>query len=275
MSSSKDVVRVAVIQMSSQADLDQNLARVAELVGRAASEGAELIALPENFAYLGPPDGRRALAEKLDGSGPILRAVTDLARRHRIVLVAGAMPERSDDPARPYQTCVAVGSDGAVLAAYRKIHLYDVTLSETERYCESDSMTRGSEVVSVAARGFTMGLSICYDLRFPELYRRLVDRGAHLLLTPASFTWTTGKDHWFILVRARAIESQSYVVAAAQSGTDFAGRRTFGGSVIVDPWGDIVAQCSDGEGIAFATVDRARIEEVRRKLPSLEHRRLA
>jgi predicted amidohydrolase len=266
-------LRVGVVQMSSQTQCPQNLARAADWVGRAAKDGADLVVLPENFAYLGPAEGRCALAERIDGGGPIVTAIAAMARSHKVVVVAGTIPEQSPDAARPYQTCAVFGPEG-LLATYRKIHLFDVDLSASERYCESDTMTAGHEVIDVVAGGFRLGLSICYDLRFPELYRRLADRGSEIITVPAAFTLTTGKDHWHALLRARAIENQAYVVAAGQSGAHSGGRNTYGKSLIADPWGDVIAQCSDGEGIAVGVIERQRIDDVRARLPSLKHRRL-
>jgi predicted amidohydrolase len=269
-------LRVAAVQMSSQDDLAANLARAGELVARAAGAGAELVLLPENFAYFGSEEGKRAVAEVVGdaSSGPILGAVREAAHRHRVHVVAGGMPERAAEPARPYNACVVVSPDGKTLGKYRKVHLFDVDVGDGQRYCESASTTPGDELVTVAVAGFSVGLSVCYDLRFPELYRKLAAAGADVLIVPAAFTLATGKDHWHVLLRARAIESQAYVVAAAQWGTHPRGRRTYGKSLIADPWGDVVAQCAEGEGVAIADVDRAYIERVRSTLPALRHRRL-
>jgi predicted amidohydrolase len=184
------------------------------------------------------------------------------------------MPERSSDPQRPFNTCAVVAPDGALVARYRKVHLFDVEVGDGQRYCESASTTPGAEPVVVSVRGFKVGLSVCYDVRFPELYRKLADLGAEIAVVPAAFTLATGKDHWHVLLRARSVELQAYVVAAAQWGAHPHGRRTYGKSLIADPWGDVIAQCSDGEGFAVATVDRRRIESVRTSLPSLRHRKL-
>jgi predicted amidohydrolase len=270
-----DELRVGVVQMSSQDDLASNLARAVDLIDRAAAEGAKLVLLPENFAYMGTDEGKRSIAEDVDGAvrGPILKALADAARRVGICIVAGGMPERSPDAERPHNACVVLGPDGAVVARYRKVHLFDVDVADGQRYRESASTAPGTEAIAVSLFGIKVGLSICYDLRFPELYRKLADLGAELLLVPAAFTLATGKDHWHVLLRARAIESQAYVAAAAQWGTHPQGRRTYGKSLIADPWGDVIAQCSEGEGIAVATFDRKRIDRVRSSLPSLRHRR--
>lgn len=260
------MLKVAVVQMTSGPDVERNLASVAALVGTAQQEGARVVLLPENFAYLGAPHGRRAAAESLSGGGPILAALGRLAKQHDVFIVGGALPERSSDPNRPYQTSVVVSPTGELVAHYRKLHLYDANPAQGESYCESESMTPGDTVVDVTIEGFKLGLTICYDVRFPELYGVLRSRGVDLLLVPASFTLTTGKDHWHVLLRARAIETQSYVAAAAQFGRS-GERSTYGKSLIADPWGDVVVQCSDGEGVATAAIHRDQIERVRRSMP--------
>jgi deaminated glutathione amidase len=269
-------LRVAAVQLSSQDDVAKNLARAAELVVRAGEGGANLVLLPENFAYLGPEEGKRAIAEPVGGEprGPILEALAGAARRARVHVIAGGMPERAADPARPYNACVVIAPDGAIVGKYRKVHLFDVDVGDGQRYCESASTTPGDVPVTVAVGGFWIGLSVCYDLRFPELYRKLAEAGSDVLVVPAAFTLATGKDHWHVLLRARAIESQAYVVAAAQWGAHPRGRRTYGKSLIADPWGDVIAQCPEGEGIAMADVERAYLAEVRAKLPALRHRKL-
>jgi predicted amidohydrolase len=268
-------LRVGVVQMSSQDDLASNLARAVDLVDRAAAGGAKLVLLPENFAYMGTDEGKRGVAEDLDGGvrGPILKALSDAARRAGIFIVAGGMPERSGDADRPHNACVVVGPDGAIVGRYRKVHLFDVDVGDGQRYRESASTAAGGDAVVVSLLGIKVGLSICYDLRFPELYRKLSDLGAELMVVPAAFTLATGKDHWHVLLRARAIESQAYVAAAAQWGTHPQGRRTYGKSLIADPWGDVIAQCPEGEGFAVAAFDRKHLDRIRATLPSLRHRR--
>lgn len=271
-----DVLRVAAVQLSSQASLDENLARCRVLVERAAQRGARLVVLPENFAYFGPESGKRAVAEALGDGGLIQSTLAATARSHGVTIVAGGMPEKSPDAERPFNTCAVLGADGAVVAAYRKIHLFDVDLADGSSLRES-SATRGADPptpVVVDVDGFRVGLSICYDLRFPELYRKLVDLGAELVLVPAAFTLHTGKDHWHVLLRARAIESQTWVLAAAQYGKHPGGRTTYGHSLLVDPWGTVVTDASDGEGVVVGDVDRAVTTRVRGSLPCLSHRRL-
>jgi predicted amidohydrolase len=265
----------AAVQMSSQADVGENLDLASELLREAARRGAKIALLPENFAYFGDEGGRRAHAEVLAPDaepGPIGIRLASVARELGIHLIAGGMPERSDDPDRPFNTCAVFGPDGVLAAKYRKCHLFDVDLVERP-YRESGSTTPGDEVVAATMGGLQVGLSICYDLRFPELYRGLSALGAEVLVVPAAFTVTTGKDHWHVLLRARAIESQSYVVAAAQWGNHPLGRQTYGKSCIIDPWGEIIAQASEGEGVITGIIDRAYLEQVRGSLPSLRHRR--
>lgn len=271
----RDEVIWGAVQMSSQGEVGANLERALALVGEAVRRGAEAVVLPENFAFMGDEEGKRAVAEDLDrADGPIARALGEAARLHGVSIVAGGMPERSGDPSRPFNTCAVFGSDGVIAARYRKVHLFDVDLADGSRYRESASTTAGAEPMTAGVAGMKVGLSVCYDVRFPELYRALSRAGADVIVVPAAFTLMTGKDHWHVLLRARAIESQAYVVAAAQWGKHPRGRQTYGKSCIIDPWGDIVAQASDAEGVITAALDRAYIERVRAGLPALQHRRL-
>jgi predicted amidohydrolase len=269
----KDELRVAAVQLNSQGDVARNLEAVRQLVGRAKQRGAELVLLPENFAFFGPEAEKRKVAETL-ADGHIVRALGDLAREHALCVIGGGFPERTADDARPHNTLLAVGPDGETLATYRKIHLFDVELGSGGSYSESAATTPGTSVVVVEVGGFKLGLSICYDLRFPELYRALSEQGAEVLLVPAAFTLHTGKDHWHVLLRARAIEAQAFVVAAAQYGAHPGARQTYGHSLVVDPWGTVIAEASDGVGIVSATLERERLDAVRRSLPSLTHRKL-
>jgi predicted amidohydrolase len=261
--------------MSAEDDVTRNLTECARLVGHARAAGAALVVLPENFAYFGPESRRRELAETVgDTSAPIQRALSEMASTHGITIVAGGMPEKSDDRERPYNTCVVFDRRGERVAAYRKIHLFDVDLKDGTTLRESASTAAGADAVVVAVGGFTIGLSICYDLRFPELYRLLAKKGADVIVVPAAFTVHTGKDHWHVLLRARAIESQAWVIAAAQWGKHPRGRSTYGHSMVVDPWGTIVGEASDRSTVVVADVDRGYLESVRASLPSLTHRRL-
>jgi predicted amidohydrolase len=264
---------VAAVQLSSQERLEDNLEQCARWVRRARERGAQLVLLPENFAFMGPEVDKRSIAERLgDPSAPIQSALAAMARESGVVLCAGGLPEASGDPNRPYNTHCVLSPRGELVGSYRKIHLFDVTLPDGSELCESAATSAGREPVVIEVEGFRVGLSICYDLRFPELYRKLVDRGAEVLLVPAAFTLLTGKDHWHVLLRARAIESQCFVVAAAQWGSHPKGRTTYGHSLVADPWGTVIAECSDGPGVVVAELDRAVLERVRGSVPSLRHR---
>jgi predicted amidohydrolase len=266
---------VGIVQLSSQDDVAINLARATDLVVQATRAGAELVALPENFAFMGEEDDKRRIAEPGDGSGPILGAMRDLAQRTKAWIVAGGMPERSDDPARPYNTSFLVTPDGRVAAKYRKVHLFDVEIPHGPTLKESNGSKAGElDIATCDVRGVPCGMTICYDLRFPELYRKLASLGARVVTVPAAFTLTTGKDHWTVLLRARAIEDQVFVVAPAQHGRHPRGRQTYGKSVVVDPWGDVLAQVGEGEGWAVARLDFAYQDKVRAGLPCMAHRRL-
>jgi predicted amidohydrolase len=267
-------LNVAAVQLNSQDDVEDNLRTVAKLVRDAAQRGARLVLLPENFAFFSAGDARRNVAESLVGPpGPIRSALTALAKGTRVNIVAGGFPETSTDPLRPYNTCAVFADTGSLVASYRKIHLFDVLLEETT-LTESKATLAGEQPTVVEACGVKVGLSICYDLRFPELYRSLCAQGAELLVVPAAFTLHTGKDHWRVLLRARAIEAQCWVLAAAQWGRHPEGRTTYGHSMLIDPWGTVVSEASDGVGVMFGRIERQRLEDIRRELPALQHRRL-
>ncbi len=264
----------ACAQMTSRADVDENLATCRRLVGEAHDRGARLIVLPENFAFMGLGEQEKfAIAEAVEAPGKIGQALREMASAHHMWVIAGGMPERSEAADKVYNTCLVVSPHGEIAARYRKIHLFDVDLPGAVLR-ESASVAAGSEIAVAKLEACTLGLSVCYDVRFPELYRALVERGANVLLVPAAFTVPTGRDHWEVLLRARAIESQAFVVAAAQWGEHNATRRSFGRSLIADPWGTVLCTVPDGEGVALAELDFARLEDVRRRLPSLRHRRL-
>jgi predicted amidohydrolase len=262
-------VQISVIQMTSGDSLESNVARAAELVASAAQ--ADLVVLPERWNLVAGTDATRSGAEPLDGSS--LQAARGWALQHEIHLLAGSIAERSEDPARPFNTSVLIGPDGSDLAVYRKLHLFDVVVGGAE-YRESAATGAGSEIVVGEVDGVGVGLSVCYDLRFPELFRALTLRGAQILAVPAAFTAHTGPAHWEVLLRARAIEDQSYVVAAGQVGVGGDGRTSHGHSMIVDPWGVVIAEVEGGEGVATAEISTDRVAEVRETLPSLAHRRI-
>ncbi len=266
---------VGLLQLSSQPDVAANLATISRLAREAAGRGASIVALPENFSLMGAGDEARAAAAEVltDGAGgPVLDALRALAVRHRVSLVGGGMAERSADPERPFNSAVALDPSGHIVAVYRKIHLFDVDLADGTTLTESASTTPGGDVVVCDLGGLKVGLSICYDLRFPELFRRLREAGAELVFVPAAFTLTTGRDHWHALLRARAIEQQVWVAAPAQWGAHPKGRQTYGKSLLVDPWGDVVAQAPEGVGVVVGEVRAGRTDEVRRAMPVARHR---
>jgi len=263
---------VAVAQMTSTTDVERNLAAAEDLVERAAHRGAAFVGLPENFAFLrseGEP-----VPEPQDLDGPWVRRMAGLARRLQVTLLLGSLPERVTGEARVRNTSVLLGPDGGTLAVYRKIHLFDIDLPGMEHLKESRAVVPGNEVVLADTALGPVGLSICYDLRFPELYRELARRGARVLCVPSAFTERTGKAHWEVLLRARAIENLAYVLAPAQVGHHGGGRASHGQALIADPWGAVVAQVPDGEGIALAELDFERLLRLRRELPALSHARL-
>jgi deaminated glutathione amidase len=265
-------VLAAVVQMTSTADVERNLETAGRLVELAARRGATFVGLPENFAFLRSEGQPVPEAQDLDG--PWVRAMSDLARRHHLTLLLGSLPERIAGDARVRNTSVLVGPDGGRIATYSKMHLFDIDLPGMEHLKESRSVVPGTELVVAQTALGPLGLSICYDLRFPELYRALVRRGARVLAVPAAFTERTGRAHWELLLRARAVENLAYVVAPAQVGTHAPGRASFGHAMIVDPWGEVLAQVADGEGIAVAELDFDRQDRLRRELPALQHARL-
>jgi predicted amidohydrolase len=265
-------MRAAAVQMDSNAERDRNLANAEALVRAAAADGATLVALPERFDLRGHPADYERSAEQLEHSRTVAWA-RDLARELRIDLIAGSTSERRDGHDKLANTSLHVGPGGEVKAAYRKVHLFDVTVGDTD-YRESDSDEPGDElVVSEAEDGTKVGLSICYDLRFPELYRILALNGALVLTVPANFTRTTGEAHWEVLLRARAVENQAFVVAPAQAGEYPPGMPAYGNAMIVDPWGEVLARApGEGETFVAADLDFARLADVREKLPSLQNR---
>lgn len=263
----------AVVQMTSTADPEASWSRAADLIERAARHGAALVATPEHAGFLGPPAAKVAAAESLDG--PICRRFAGLARGLGIHLLLGSFSERGADPSRCRNTSVLFGPDGGTLAVYRKVHLFDVDVSETLSYRESETVEPGEDLVVAPTALGRLGLSVCYDLRFGALYRALVRGGAEVLCVPAAFTLTTGRDHWGPLLRARAIECQAYVLAPAQYGRhdDPGLGESYGHAMIVDPWGHVVAMASDGPGLALAEIDLARVERARRSIPMGRHAR--
>lgn len=264
--------QVAVVQMVSSDVLADNLARAGSLLAQAAAGGAQLALLPENFALMGRDEKAKLAITEVNGDGPIQSWLATQARRLGLWLIGGSIPLAAPD-GRCYAACLVFDPAGQCQARYDKIHLFDVDLAGGESYRESRTIAPGSTPVAVTTPWGQLGLSICYDLRFPELYRSYA--GAELLVVPSAFTQQTGAAHWECLLRARAIENQAYVLAADQGGLHQNGRQTFGGSMIIDPWGQVLARMDQGEGVALAQVDMEFLQRCRSNLPALQHRRQA
>jgi deaminated glutathione amidase len=264
-------MRIACVQMTSRDDKAANLEQAERLVSEAAISGAEVVLLPEKWNYIGDAEGLHENAEPLEG-GESAEAMSAWAEQHGITLVGGSITERREGREKASNTCLVFDPDGSLQAVYRKIHLFDVDVGGLV-YRESEAEEAGDEPVLAHAGEWNIGLSICYDVRFPELYRLLAVEGADVLTVPSHFTLHTGRDHWEVLLRARAIENTCYVAAAAQTGETRPGRPSYGRSLVADPWGLVVALAPDEETVITADLDRARLEDVRRNLPSLASRR--
>ena len=267
-------LRVGAVQMRSTNDLAANLGVVRELTGRAASEGARFVALPECFSFLGQREGDKlAIAESLETGGPILGTLRELATKHGIWLLGGGTPEIvPGDAKRTYNTAILVDPRGQIAATYRKIHLFDVDIPGGAVLRESDATCAGKDLVVADIDGAKVGLTICYDVRFPELYRSLaLDKGAEVLMVPAAFTAHTGAAHWHLLLRARAIEDQAWVVAPAQWGRHNEKRESFGHTLVADPWGAIVGEQAAEDGVVMATLDGATVAKRRAQMPCHKH----
>ena len=261
----------AAVQMTASTSKEENLAKAETFVRLAAERGASLVVLPEVFSWRGPKGEGLKHAEAIPG--PTSERLRTSARRHRIHLVAGSFLEQSDEP-RSHNTSLLLNPNGEILACYRKIHLFDIDIPGQVTVKESASMKPGADVVVQETPLGVFGLSVCYDLRFPELYRRLAQQGAEVLFVPSAFTFPTGAAHWEPLLRARAIENQAYVIAPNQIGKNAHGHADYGNSMIIDPWGKVIARAPDKECIITAEIDRDYLEKVRRELPCLAHRRL-
>jgi nitrilase len=266
-------MKVAALQMVSAPQVARNLDDAARGIGEAAAAGARLVALPEYFCLLGRSDRDKLAVAEDDGQGPIQDFLAAAARRHRLWLVGGTLPMRTDSAEQVRNSCCVYAPDGTRAARYDKIHLFAFD-NGGERYDEGRTLQAGGEPVAFDAEGVRVGLSVCYDLRFPELYRALMRPPCDLIVVPSSFTYTTGQAHWELLLRARAVENQCYVLAPAQGGRHENGRRTWGHSMIVDPWGEVLGCRDEGQGIVLGELDAARLADVRRRLPALAHRRL-
>jgi deaminated glutathione amidase len=263
-------IRAAAIQMSSTPDKEENKVTAEALIRGAVSAGADFVALPELWSCHGLDEVYRENAEPVPG--PTTEFMADLARELAIYLLGGSILEGEPGARRLSNTSTLFDPSGEMTAVYRKIHLFDVKVSDRE-YLESANIAPGNEIVTAKAGAATLGLSVCYDLRFPELYRLLALRGAEILAVPAAFTLQTGKDHWELLLRARAVENQAFVVAPAQWGQKADGRWTYGRSMIVDPWGTVLATCPDRDGYALATLDLDFLDRFRAEFPALANRR--
>jgi deaminated glutathione amidase len=266
---------VAAIQMTSGHVVEDNLAAAAKLLREAKERGAEIACLPENFSFIGLRDSDKLQVAEADGDGPVQRFLSATARALKLWILGGSTVIKGDDASHVTNTSLLIDADGKRVARYDKIHLFDVSIpGGNERYLESRHVTPGDAVVLADTPAGRLGMSVCYDMRFPELYRELVARGAEWLAMPAAFTVPTGRAHWETLLRARAIENLCYVVAPAQSGTHTSGRETYGDTLIVDYWGQVLARLTKGEGVITAEFDLAKQAEMRARFPALENRRL-
>jgi deaminated glutathione amidase len=264
--------RVAALQMVSTPDRERNLVDAERLIAEAAADGAQLVLLPEYFCFMGFKDTDKLSIREAYRDGPIQRFLADAARRHGVWVIGGTLPLTAPEPERVLNTTLVFDPQGNEAARYDKIHLFSFEKG-TESFNEARTIRPGDTVTTFDAPFGRVGLSVCYDLRFPELYRKLGD--CALIVVPSAFTYTTGRAHWETLLRARAVENQCYVLAAAQGGTHETGRRTWGHSMLIDPWGEIVSVREEGAGVVAGNIERARIDEVRASLPALRHRVLA
>ena len=268
------MVRVAIIQMVSTPDVKANLLQAQTLIQEAVSKGAEFALLPEYFPLISDDESDKLNIVEDFGSGPIQEWLVETASQHGIWLMAGSIPIRTSDPQRVASSCLLYEPTGECVARYDKMHLFDVCVNkeEQEAYNESNTIVPGREVVVAKTPFATIGLSICYDLRFPELYRELVNQGASIITVPSAFTHSTGKRHWQMLLSARAVENLCFVIASNQGGQNTEKRTTWGHSMIIDPWGNILCELEQGPGVACADLDLARVEELRTSFPALDHR---
>lgn len=268
------MLRAAVIQMVSSARLDENLTSAGKLLAEAARAGARLAVLPENFPCMGEQDTDKVALRESHGKGPIQDFLSDAARKHGLWIVAGTMPLAADVPGKVRAASLLYDDQGQCVARYDKLHLFDVNVGDGESYRESDTLEAGKDIVVADTPFARIGLSVCYDVRFPELYRNMHRRGVELITVPSAFTAITGAAHWHALLRARAVENLSYVIAANQGGHHANNRETYGHSLILDPWGRILAEIDTGPGVACADLDLDHLRELRSRFPALEHRRL-
>lgn len=266
---------VVAIQMASGPNVSANLLEAQRLIGNAAGEGAELIVLPENFAIMGHKETDKLAIKESETGGEIQNFISTQAKKHGVWIVAGTIPMVTADKTRIRAACLLYNAKGEIVARYDKIHLFDVGVPGSgEQYNESETIEPGAETVVVDTPFGKIGLAVCYDLRFPELFRDLLDKGMEILVIPSAFTAITGKAHWEVLLRARAIENQCYVIAAAQGGYHASGRETYGDSMVIDPWGVVLNRLSKGAGCVKSEIDLERTMNLRKIFPAVEHRRL-
>jgi len=267
--------KIAAIQMASGPNLSANLIEAGRLISMAVDAGAKLVILPENFALMGMTEQDKVKVRETDGQGEIQDFLADTAAKHGIWLVGGTIPIAAEAETKVRGACLLFDDSGKRVARYDKIHLFDVNLPETgENYNESETIENGSSTVVVDTPFGRLGLAVCYDLRFPELFRKMADEGVQIIALPSAFTAITGKAHWEVLVRARAIENMCYVAASAQGGYHVSGRETYGDSMIVNPWGVVIDRLAHGSGYVIANVDLDYLQSVRRNFPVLEHRKM-
>ena len=262
----------AAIQMTSVPNLQKNLTQAEELIDLAVRQGAELVGLPENFSFLGEETDKLAQAKVIAEESELF--LKKMAQRYQITILGGGFPVPVEQTNKVYNTALLMDSNGQQISRYCKVHLFDVNVPDGNTYAESNTVMAGKEIPQVcdSPQFGKIGISVCYDVRFPELYRHMSSQGADVIFVPAAFTAFTGKDHWQVLLQARAIENTCYVIAPAQTGTHYARRQTHGHAMIIDPWGAILADAGDEPGIAIAEIDPSRLQQVRRQMPSLEHR---
>jgi len=266
---------IAAIQMASGSNVQGNLTEAVRLMEGAANAGAQLIVLPENFSHMGMEEEDKIKLAETIGEGPVQEFIAEQARKNQVWIVAGTLPIKSDDSARVYASCLVFNDKGELVSRYDKYHLFDVQLTETqENYLESKTIKAGNELVWFDSPLGRIGVAICYDVRFPELFRKLMEHNIDIFVIPSAFTATTGAAHWESLVRSRAIENLSYVVAANQGGYHVNGRETHGDSMIVDPWGNILDRLVRGSGFVLADIDLKQIQSIRANFPALSHRRI-
>ncbi|HCX86414.1 MAG TPA: hypothetical protein DG761_00150 [Gammaproteobacteria bacterium] len=267
--SSHGSLALAAVQMNSTSVLEENLATARAFIDEACAGGADIIVLPENFSLM--PETREQRQDAADRVSEVEAMLSAAAREKGVVIIGGSTPLPAAD-GRVTNTCLVFDHSGQRIGRYDKIHLFDVSVSSSESYCESRHIAPGKTPLALSAHGLTMGITICYDMRFPELYRQLAKAGAELFSVPSAFTVPTGHAHWHTLLRARAIENLAWVIAPAQVGAHPGGRQTYGHSLIIDPWGEILAECDGGPGVIFARLDRDSASQRRRQFPVLEHR---